>query len=347
MKKRLNIPPERQKKVRKILNEIERILLPSDAPDPLTTAHIEMGLADLVGLNKLKRMAQRDIRACLRVNEVFPHTGLFGPGGLGKTAFAMAMAKDLGYFFVQVEGAAVNNRQVLISLLKRACDGAAAHDRRALIFIDECHRLGSLQEVLYYPMTEWRVTTTDGDIRLTPFTLVAATTHPNMLMGSFISRLQNQWHMERYELRDIREIIHRQFCAYGITCDHVYLDRIGKRSLGVPRQAKNLCLKVRNSVLARGGTRVTDRDCFETFDLEGIDQVGLGRQHIQYLLELFNAQGVPKGLSALAGRLGLDEDVVSGSIEPVLLSLGMIDLTGRGRVLTRKGHLHLAQTGQI
>ena len=81
--------------------------------------------------------------------------------------------------------------------------------------------------------------------------------------------------------------------------------------------------------------------------LEGIDQVGLGRQHLGYLLELFNAQGVPKGLSALAGRLGLDEDVVSGSIEPVLLSLGMIDLTGRGRVLTKKGHLHLAQTGQI
>jgi Holliday junction DNA helicase RuvB len=339
----------RQKRIQTILHQLEEALCPDIAGDqqPLQAANIEMGLDDLIGLTKLKKMAQRDIKACLRVGEVFPHTGLFGPGGLGKTAFAMAMAKDLGYFFVQVEGAAIKNREQLIHLLRTANENAVALGRHLLFFVDECHRLGTLQEVLYYPMTEWRVTTSGGDVRFQPFTVVAATTHPNMLMGSFISRLQNEWHLDRYDLHDIRQIVMRQFDKWGMKQDIQTADLIARRSLGIPRQAKNLCLKVRNTVLARGGDMVTPRDCEDAFELEGIDVLGLGEQHIKYLVELHNAGGVPKGLSAIAGRMGLSEDVVSGSIEPTLLSMGHIDLTGRGRVLTARGRDHLKANGVI
>lgn len=339
----------RQKRIRKILHQLEEALCPDIAGDqqPLQSNHIEMGLDDLIGLTKLKKMAQRDIKACLRIGEVFPHTGLFGPGGLGKTAFAMAMARDLGYFFVQVEGAAIKNRDHLINLLRVADENASAVGQHLLFFVDECHRLGTLQEVLYYPMTDWRVTTAGGDVVFKPFTVVAATTHPNMLMGSFISRLQNEWHLDRYALHEIRKIVMIQFDKWDIDQDIQTADIIARRSLGVPRQAKNLCLKVRNTVLARGGSRVTPADCRDAFELEGIDAVGLGEQHIKYLKELFNSGGVPKGLSAISGRMGLSEDVVSGSIEPSLLSLGLIDLTGRGRVLTVKGRDHLATAKKV
>lgn len=343
----MTISKGKEQRIRAILHQLEKALCKdvTGGQPPIPASQIAMGLDDLIGLPRLKQMAKRDIKACLSVGEVFPHTGLFGPGGLGKTAFAMAMAKDLGYYFIQVEGAAVKTREQLIGLLKRSSDYARSINKNLLFFVDECHRLGSMQEVLYYPMVEWRVTTMDGDISLAPFTLVAATTHPNMLMGSFISRLQNQWHLDRYDIVSMRSIIARQLDKWGLAYDFFIVDKIAQRSLGVPRHALSLCLKVRNAVLARGSRRVTDHDCVETFELEGIDELGLGEQHVKYLLELFNAQGVPKGLSALAGRLGLSEDVVSGSVEPTLLSLGMIDLTGRGRVLTQKGHLHLAQSG--
>lgn len=335
----------REKRIRNILQQLNRSLLPDasdEDDDSIQSPNITMGLDDLIGLQRLRRMAKRDIRAALRSGEVFPHTGLFGPGGLGKTAFAQAMAKDLNYFFLQVEGAAIKNRKELLNLLVKGNENAIASNKNLLFFVDECHRLGTLQEALYYPMTDWRITTSSGEIRFNPFTLIAATTHPHMLMGSFTSRLQNQWYLERYSQHDIRKIVLKLFDKWGISQDIVTAGHIASRSLGIPRRAKNLARKVRNNVLARGGNRVTDADCFETFELEGIDEIGLDDRFIQYLHELASSDS-PKGLSAIAGRMGLSEDVVSGSLEPTLLSLGMIDLTGRGRVLTKKGHQHLSK----
>lgn len=335
--------PEELEQARRILQPlVDRALAKFQEP-----VAVYKGLDELTGLIHLKKMIKRDIKACLAMNEVFPHTGLFGPGGLGKTTVAQAMSKDLGYYFVQVEGAAIKTRDQLIGLLRDADQRARCLKRHLLFFVDECHRLGSMQEVLYYPMSEWRVTTSQGSIGFKPFTLVAATTHPNMLMSSFTTRLQNQWYMEPYELWAIRRIVASNLDEWGMSYDYDVVNKISLRSLGIPRNAIGLAKKVRNSVLAQNSKMMTSAACDETFALEGIDEIGLGPIHVRYLMELFNAQGVPKGLSAVAGRMGLSEDVVSGSIEPVLLNLGLIDLSCRGRVLTPKGHLHLAQSGRL
>ena len=52
----------------------------------------------------------------------------------------------------------------------------------------------------------------------------------------------------------------------------------------------------------------------------------------------------PKGLTALSGSLGQHQDVISGSIEPTLLSLDMISMEPRGRVLTLDGRRHLEKS---
>ena len=308
------------------------------------------GLSSLVGLTEEKERARIDIKACLITGEPYPHTLLHGVGGCGKTLLARCIGEELGYHFVEREGAALKTRNHIVELL--SLSHAAAHEcnKHLLLFIDECHRLPVvLQEVFYYPMKEWRITTVGGEICFSPFTLMAATTRKDMLdEASFVDRFQNKWEIKRFDELHIQEILVHLFEEEGVLFDVRVIRLIAQRCLGIPRQASNLAMKIRNLVLWRGGDWVvTMQDIYKVFELEGIDEIGLSELHVNYLLELMKSKGEPKGLRALAGKLSQNEDVLVGSVEPVLLSLDMIDLHSRGRVLTETGYRHLAKSGLV
>lgn len=304
-------------------------------------------LDEMIGLTRQKAMARRDVAASKAEKERFPNTGFFGPGGLGKTTLGQAIALDLGVPCRVIEGAAIADRKACIEYIVTADRETPPSPFGWVLFVDEAHRLGATQEALYFIMTDWKVTSTSGDICFKPFTVMAATTHPNMLMSPFLSRLQNKWFLEPYSPYEMAQIVNMHLKDHRLNYDYLVVRKIASRCLGNPRIASNLCRTIRNTVVAKGRRVVNQLDCDEAFALEGIDELGLGREHVRYLTELFNANGTPKGLGAISGKLGLIDDVVAGSIEPVLLQLGFIDLTGRGRVLTRKGHLHLAQSGLV
>jgi Holliday junction DNA helicase RuvB len=306
---------------------------------------LKKGLLKLVGLHGLKEMAMRDIVASRILNERFPNTGLFGISGVGKSFFAEAVAEELGYHFFQIEGSTVATKKELVELLCRADDAANNRGARLLFFVDEAHRLGKLQEVLYYPMTKWYIATKEGFRKFAPFTVFAATTHPHMLLPSFMSRLSNQWHLDRYSHSEIYQVVESEFSKHHIHAEPYLISMITQRCLGIPRLATNLALKIRNEVIHRSSSdgswaEVTEKDCYKTFDIENIDEIGLRSDHVSYLQELYSSEA-PKGIGSIAGKLGLDEEVVSGTIEPVLLELHMIDLTNRGRIITERGIEHL------
>ncbi len=298
------------------------------------------GLSDLCGLDDLKRVAARDVVASRTTGEQFPHTGLFGPGGLGKTTFAECMAHDLGYWYGMIEGAMCKTRKHAQERLLAACDAASAVGRKLLFFIDEVHRLPhEAQEALYYPMLTGQM---DGGIRLHPFTIFAATTHPHMLLGPFKSRLVNKWYFDRYEHNTIRHMIVKYWREKGLNYTIDSADMVAMRSLGIPRNAYNLAHKVRNEVISKGRRVIGPGDCLTTFSLEGIDTIGLNRDQRRYLEVLLGSlNGAPMGLGGIAGRLDREPVVVEDDIEPVLLSLGFVDRTARGRLLTALGRRHL------
>lgn len=309
------------------------------------------GLSALVGLEREKQKAGIDIRACQITGEPFPHTLLDGVGGTGKTALARAIAEELGYHFHLVEAAALKNRGIIVDRLQRAQQESAELRLRLLFFVDEVHRLSLInQEVFYYPLNRDNpmITTAEGHIELVPFTMVAATTRRDMLdEASFVGRFPNVWKIQRYHETWIASILSDWFDQYGLGYGINELNSIASRSLGIPRQALKLAYKIRNFVIGSGRRDVGLDDCRRIFYLEGIDSIGLGEQHIAYMQQLLEAKGRPLGEAALAGKLGLHKDVVSGTIEPVLLSLNFIDMTNRGRILLERGYLHLAQEARI
>jgi len=164
-----------------------------------------MKLNGLVGLADLKEKARICARSSYDRRVPFPHTLLHGIGGTGKTQFARAVAEELGYHFVEVEAAVFKTREGLVRCLTDSCAQAVSEGRTLLFFIDEIHRLGVLQETLYYPMREYRITSTSGcHLDFPPFSLFGATTRMDKLdENSFVESFVNQWLLTRYDKLDI------------------------------------------------------------------------------------------------------------------------------------------------
>jgi Holliday junction DNA helicase RuvB len=221
-----------------------------------------------------------------------------------------------------------------------------------MLFIDEVHRLKlPLQEALYSPMKEWWIPTDRGKQHIPPFSLVAATTRIDMLdANSFVTRFGNCWEIDRYPLTDIERIVAYEFDKQGMQYSAEVVADIAQRCLGVPRIAVTLTDKVRQNTLATGTRQVTLAHCQRTFELEEIDQLGLDPVHHRYLriLAASKADGkfMPLGIGAISAKMRHHEDMIKGSVEPILLELDFVAPTPRGRVLTESGAKYLAKSGK-
>lgn len=298
-------------------------------------------------MSRTKRKARVAIVASVRSGEVFPHTLLYGIGGTGKTAFARATGYELNYHFMETHAAAFKKRDQLFDALIHYSAEASRAGRPLLFFLDEVHGLRlTLQEALYSAMKEWWIPTDRGKRFIPPFTLIAATTRFDMLDAhSFVTRFPNVWEINRYSLEDIRYIVAYEFDKMSLLYDYAVVDDIAKRCLGIPRIAVRLVEKVRTTVLAEGVKTVTLAHTRTTFDLEEIDERGLQPVHLRYLLVLAGSQAngklTPLGIGPIAGKMSLHEDMIKGSIEPILLELNFVAPTPRGRTLTDEGLRYL------
>lgn len=307
-------------------------------------------LSSLIGLDKLKRKVRVAISACRATGECFPHTLLTSIGGCGKTEFARCIGSELAYHFVETHAAAYKKPEQLLEALVHYSEEALSLGHTLLFFLDEIHGLRlPLQESLYSVMKEWWIPTKRGKQHLAPFTLIAATTRFDLLdANSFITRFPNCWEINRYPESAIRNIVACEFDKMGLGYDLAVVSDIAKRCLGIPRIAVTLSAKVRTTTLAAGSMQVTMDHTWRTFDLEEIDDLGLQPIHRRYLRILagseVNGAFTPLGIGPIAGKMRHHEDMVSGSIEPILFELEFVAPTPRGRMLTQKGSDHLAKS---
>lgn len=302
---------------------------------------------EYVGQNSIKQNIHILLTAAKERGESAEHMLFYGPPGLGKTTIAHLIAKETGRNITVTSGPAIEKIGDLASLLTNL----APHD---ILFIDEIHRLSKLVEEILYPAMESGVmdimigkgpSARSVQLELPPFTLIGATTRISLLSAPLRSRFGGGvFRLEYYSPDELALILNRSAKIINIEMETDGIDEIVKRSRRTPRAANYFLKRVRDygqvKNLPLSGSTAAD-----ALTMLGIDKLGLTGIDRDYLKTLFTKfKGGPTGVSTLASALHEDEGTLEDVVEPYLLSLGFIERTPRGRVITDAGIEHIDES---
>ncbi|MDP3880795.1 MAG: Holliday junction branch migration DNA helicase RuvB [bacterium] len=299
---------------------------------------------EYVGQQKVKDNLRIIIDAAKKREESCDHLLFFGSAGLGKTTLANLVASELGANLKVTSGPALEKMGDLAAVLTNL----SAHD---VLFIDEIHRINRLIEEVLYPAMESRklhliVGKGPGartlSLDLPPFTMIAATTRPNLLSTPLRSRFGASFKLDYYEKQDIEDILRRNASTLNLEIDEEALKIIANASRRTPRVANRLLRRVRDYAQVHDYLKIDKESAEKTLKLLEVDDLGLDphdRRILETIIEKFN--GGPVGLSSLAAALNEDKSVIEEVYEPYLISLGLLNRTPAGRKATDLGHEHI------
>lgn len=278
---------------------------------------------------------------------------LCGPGGLGKTELARRVARALGVPLVDVPASRIKDVDGLLELVDSALTGAGQSAGEGgtdsglprcayppvVIFLDEIHLMGRRADLFLnvFEPKERRAVGSKAVGDFTHATFLGATTDKGLLPAPFLTRFR-MVDLVPYSDEEVAEILRPVF-------DHPvetgFLVRLAHMSRFNPREA-----------LVRAQELLTHHrfdPSMYPLDVEGlrrmaseswqVDEDGLQPVDLRYLRAL---QGGRRGLESLTQLLPVGRDEIKTVIEPYLLQLELIRLSGAGRELSERGRRLIA-----
>jgi Holliday junction DNA helicase RuvB len=304
-------------------------------------------LDQIVGQRKVIERVKIMLGAARQRNEPLGHLLLDGPPGIGKTTIATVIPKELGTECQITSGPALRAPKDLLPYLTRATEGS-------VLFIDEIHRLPpAVEEFIYPAMEDFRIDIPLGEglnartinMKLKTFTLIGATTRSGMLTAPLRDRFVNRAHLDLYELEELTEIVKRSSRILKASIQDEAATEIARRSRRTPRKANNLLRWARDYTQVKSNATVINIEQAMTnaaLTMLEIDDLGLEEQDRRYLKTImFVFNGGPAGLQAIAHSMNISPDTLEDEVEPFLLSLGFVQRTPRGRMITARAIEHL------
>jgi Holliday junction DNA helicase RuvB len=308
-------------------------------------------LDEFVGQDALRANLRVFISAARGRGEPVDHHLFCGPPGLGKTALAYVLAREMGATLRATSGPVLERPSDLAALLSNL-------DAGDVLFVDEIHRLHpAVEEILYPAMEDFHLDVVIGQgpsarsirLDLPRFTLVGATTRAGLLSAPLRDRFGYVARLDYYPPGDLVEILRRSSLRLGVEVDADAAGEIARRSRGTPRIALRLLRRVRDFAQVEGadasGVAAVSHEIARyalgrlEVDEEGFDR--LDRAFLRTLLDKFD--GGPVGVDALAAALGEDRGTVEDLLEPFLMQAGFLDRTPRGRVATARAWEHFGK----
>lgn len=311
-------------------------------------------LDDFVGQDAIRANLRVFLAAARERGEAVDHHLFCGPPGLGKTALAYVVAREMGAHLRVTSGPVLERPGDLAALLSNIEAGD-------VLFIDEIHRLhASVEEILYPAMEDFHLDLMIGQgpgarsirLDLPRFTLVGATTRAGLLTAPLRDRFGYVARLEFYPPGDLVEILRRAALRMQMALDPEAAEEIAGRARGTPRIALRLLRRVRDfAEVGPDGQRspvagappesVTQEIARIALERLDVDECGFDRldqMFLRALLEKFD--GGPVGIETLAAALGEDRGTLEDLVEPFLLQAGFLDRTPRGRVATGRAWDH-------
>ena len=178
--------------------------------------------------------------------------------------------------------------------------------------------------------------------RLSPFTLVGATTRPGMLSAPLRERFGIFHHLDFYSEAELTRIVLRSAEILGAKVEPGGAGEIARRARGTPRIVNRLLRRVRDYAQVAGDGIITAAIARDALDKEGVDGRGLDRLDRRFLTAIVEHYGGgPVGIEAVAATINDEAESLTEMVEPYLLKIGFVVRTPTGRRVTREAYLHL------
>ncbi|MCB9593666.1 MAG: Holliday junction branch migration DNA helicase RuvB [Sandaracinaceae bacterium] len=302
-------------------------------------------LKDFVGQPTLVQNLEVYVKAARKRGGALDHVLLFGPPGLGKTTLAFILAEEMGQQITVAHAPAIEHKGQLAALLTKLEPGD-------VLFIDEIHRLSNVvEENLYTAMEDFRIDMVQGDgpmatawtLKLSPFTLVGATTRTGLLTGPMLSRFGIEARLDYYDSDALARIVRRSSKILDVRITDEACEEMARRARGTPRIANRLLRRARDFAEVLGDGTLDHDTAKEALARLEVDEAGLdemNRRFLRVIIETYG--GGPVGIEALAATLSEPRDTLEDVIEPFLLQQGFLARTARGRMATDRAYEHLS-----
>ncbi len=307
-------------------------------------------LDEFVGQDAMRANLRVFVQAARARGEPLDHALFYGPPGLGKTALAHVIAREMNAPLRATAGPVIERAGDLAAILTNLEAGE-------VLFIDEIHRLSAaVEEILYPAMEEFKLDLVIGQgpsaralkIDLPRFTLVGATTRAGLLTSPLRDRFGVLAHLTYYLPGELVRIVERSAGILGVPIEPDGALEIARRSRGTPRVANRLLRRVRDYAEVQGDGTVGGGIARHALDQLEVDGAGFDRMDREILLTLIDKYGGgPVGVETLAAAVGEDKGTLEDIYEPFLIQEGFLERTPRGRVATERAfeHFGLTRTG--
>ncbi|MCJ7820099.1 MAG: Holliday junction branch migration DNA helicase RuvB [Bacteroidales bacterium] len=303
-----------------------------------------LSFVDFKGQQRITDNLEVFVTAARQRGEALDHVLLHGPPGLGKTTLATIISNELKVKLKVTSGPVLDKPGDLAGLLTSLDEGD-------VLFIDEIHRLSPVvEEYLYSAMEDYQIDimidkgpgARSVQLKLSPFTLIGATTRSGLLTSPLRARFGIKFHLEYYDTPVLDGIVKRSADILNIPIDKQASFEIASRSRGTPRIANALLRRVRDFAQVKGNGSIDLAITRYSLEALNIDKHGLDEMDnriLRTIIEKF--KGGPVGISNISTAIGEESGTLEEVYEPFLIKEGYLKRTPRGREATETAYRHL------
>nr|WP_318024536.1 Holliday junction branch migration DNA helicase RuvB [Mycoplasmopsis columbinasalis] len=295
---------------------------------------------EFIGQQKLIVTLKTMISGSLFRKEPLDHILFYGPPGVGKTSLAMIIANELQAKIHFLQGNLLEKKADILTVFAAVGEGD-------IVFIDEIHGINkSVEELIYNAMEDFKIDMIIGPegntkvlrMNLNHFTLIGATTKPNLLSLPLKDRFGLKAKLDQYSVEDIKTILINNSKRLKIDVAGDVLDLIAQYSQNTPRIANHLLKRVYDFSIEKESAILTKASVLKTLKYLEIYKYGLNKDHIEYLKTLKDVfDGKYSSVDAIASIMNFNKENLIYDIEPLLLNHKLIVKSPRGRSITSKG----------